>query len=97
MRARVEIVTREELAAHDLGFAELPVVREYRRAEELRVGVVRNNGVQLVPIKIGTDYGEMVQVTSGLTLDDEVIESPSDSLVSGTTVHIRRGGTGNNP
>jgi RND family efflux transporter MFP subunit len=60
------------------------------RSDGLRVAVVRNNVAQLVPIKIGTDYGETVQVTSGLTPADEVIESPSDSLVSGTPVHIRR-------
>lgn len=60
------------------------------RTQGLQVGVVRNNVAQLVPISIGTDYGETVQVTSGLTADDEVIENPSDSLVSGTTVQITR-------
>jgi RND family efflux transporter MFP subunit len=67
------------------------------RSDGLRVGVVRNNVAQLVPIKIGTDYGETVQVTSGLTPTDEVIESPSDSLVGGTPVHIRRSATSDNP
>lgn len=60
------------------------------RTQGLQVGVVRNNVAQLVPISIGTDYGETVQVTSGLTADDEVIENPSDSLVSGTTIQITR-------
>ena len=64
------------------------------RAEGLRVGVVRNNVAQLVPITIGTDYGETVQVTSGLTATDEVIESPPDSLVGGTPVHITRAPAG---
>jgi RND family efflux transporter MFP subunit len=66
------------------------------RSEGLRVGVVRNNLAQLIPITIGTDYGDTVQVTSGLTPTDQVIESPSDSLVSGTPVHIRRA-AGANP
>ncbi len=64
------------------------------RTEGLRVGVVRNNVAQLLPITIGTDYGETVQVVSGLTSTDEVIENPPDSLVSGTRVHITRGATG---
>ena len=67
------------------------------RTRGLQVGVVRNNIAQLVPITIGTDYGETVEVTSGLTPSDNVIENPSDSLVSGTPVHIAHGGTGDNP
>jgi RND family efflux transporter MFP subunit len=66
------------------------------RTEGLRVGVVRNHVAQLIPITIGTDYGETVQVVSGLTPTDEVIENPSDSLVSGTPVHITRATTGAN-
>ena len=64
------------------------------RTQGLQVGVVRNNAAQLVPVTIGTDYGESVQVTSGLTESDDVIDSPSDSLVSGTPVRITRGVTG---
>ena len=58
------------------------------RSEGLRVGVVRNQHAQLVPITIGADYGSSVQVTSGLALDDQVIVSPSDSLISGASVRI---------
>jgi RND family efflux transporter MFP subunit len=64
------------------------------RTQGLQVGVVRNNVAQLVPVTIGTDYGESVQVTSGLDASDEVIESPSDSLVSDTPVRITRGASG---
>ena len=58
------------------------------RSEGLRVGVVRNQHAQLIPITIGVDYGSSVQVTSGLTSEDQVIVSPSDSLISGTPVRI---------
>jgi RND family efflux transporter MFP subunit len=58
------------------------------RSEGLRVGVVRNGHAQLVPITIGVDYGATVQVTSGLKPADQVILSPSDSLISGTPVRI---------
>jgi RND family efflux transporter MFP subunit len=60
------------------------------RSEGLRVGVVRNGHAQLTPITIGVDYGDTVQVTSGLTLEDQVIVNPSDSLISGTPVRIAR-------
>jgi RND family efflux transporter MFP subunit len=64
------------------------------RTQGLQVGVVRNNVAQLVPVSIGTDYGETVQVTSGLGTSDDVIENPFDSLVTGTPVRISRGAPG---
>jgi RND family efflux transporter MFP subunit len=57
------------------------------RTEGLRVGVVRNDHVQLIPISIGQDFGNAVEVTSGLTSSDNVILDPSDSLASGMQVH----------
>jgi RND family efflux transporter MFP subunit len=64
------------------------------RTQGLQVGVVRNDVAQLVPVSIGTDYGETVQITSGLSTSDDVIENPFDSLVSGTPVRISRGAPG---
>jgi RND family efflux transporter MFP subunit len=58
------------------------------RREGLRVGVVRDGRVQLVPISIGHDYGDIVEVTTGLTRADQVVLNPSDSLVSGAPVEI---------
>jgi RND family efflux transporter MFP subunit len=58
------------------------------RSEGLRVGVVRNGRVQLVPVKIGRDAGATVEVASGLSPDDAVILDPSDSLTSGQEVQI---------
>lgn len=61
------------------------------RAEGLRVGVVKDGRVRLVAIKIGRDYGDRVEVVSGLTSQDQVILNPSDSLTSGITVHVNHG------
>jgi RND family efflux transporter MFP subunit len=60
------------------------------RREGLRVGVVRDGRVQLVPITIGQDYGDTVEVTAGLSPEDQVVLNPSDSLVSGTRVEINK-------
>jgi RND family efflux transporter MFP subunit len=64
------------------------------RAEGLQVGVVRNGRANLVPVKIGHDYGSTVEVLSGLSLSDEVIVDPSDSLTSGTPVRVNSAQTG---
>jgi RND family efflux transporter MFP subunit len=58
------------------------------RSEGLRVGVVRDGRVQLVPVKIGRDAGANVEIASGLTPNDAVILDPSDSLASGQEVQI---------
>jgi hypothetical protein len=58
------------------------------RSEGLRVGVVRNGHAQLVPITVGRDYGNELEVVSGLTLRDQLIANPADSLVSGEPVRI---------
>jgi RND family efflux transporter MFP subunit len=58
------------------------------RSEGLRVGVVRNNEAQLVPITIGRDYGSSVEVVAGLNPADQIIVNPSDSLTTGTAVQV---------
>jgi RND family efflux transporter MFP subunit len=58
------------------------------RSEGLRVGVVRDGTAQLVPITIGRDYGDRVEVLSGLSATDQVIVNPSDSLIGGTAVRL---------
>jgi len=58
------------------------------RSEGLRVGIVRDNRVQLVPIRIGRDFGSAVEVISGLNGDDAVILDPADSLENGMEVKV---------
>jgi RND family efflux transporter MFP subunit len=58
------------------------------RKEGLCVAVVRNSRAELLPVKIGHDYGDQVEVVSGLSPDEAVIVDPSDSLTNGTEVHV---------
>ena len=58
------------------------------RKEGLQVGVVRNGRVELVSVKMGRDYGNSVEIVSGLAESDSVIVSPSDSLMSNAQVKI---------
>jgi RND family efflux transporter MFP subunit len=58
------------------------------RGEGLRVAVVRDGLVKLIPITIGHDYGSSVEVLSGLKTDDAVILDPSDSIMEGSVVKI---------
>ena len=58
------------------------------RKEGLQVSVVRAGKIELVPVKIGRDYGNSVEILSGLSGADSVVLSPPDSLISGTPVKI---------
>jgi RND family efflux transporter MFP subunit len=62
------------------------------RREGLRVGVVRDERVNLTPVTIGRDYGATVEIVSGLGARDSIILDPSDSLVNGATVRLQSGG-----
>ena len=63
------------------------------RGEGLRIGVVRDNKVQLVPVKVGHDYGATVEIIAGLSSQDRIILNPSDSLADGERVRVETGGT----
>jgi RND family efflux transporter MFP subunit len=59
------------------------------RTEGLQVGVVRHGQAELIPVTIGRDYGNTVEVVSGLQPTDPVIIDPADSLITGTPVQIK--------
>ncbi|MDE1892175.1 MAG: efflux RND transporter periplasmic adaptor subunit [Betaproteobacteria bacterium] len=57
------------------------------RSGGLRVAVLgADNHVMLKPIVVGRDYGSEVEVVSGLSINDQVIDSPSDSIENGDLV-----------
>ncbi|WP_446744983.1 efflux RND transporter periplasmic adaptor subunit [Silvibacterium acidisoli] len=103
LNVEVDIDNRShKLLPGQYAFVHLPVPAESQsltlpsnallfRAEGLRVGVVRNNHVELVPVTIGHDYGATVEITSGLTNQDQVILNPSDSLAQGQQVRVETG------
>jgi RND family efflux transporter MFP subunit len=68
----------------------VPVNTLLFRSEGLRVAVVRNNRTELVPVVIGRDFGNAVEIVSGLHSNDSVIVNPSDSIVSGQQIQIGR-------
>ena len=66
----------------------LPVNTLLFRTEGLRVGVVKDGKVMLAEVTPGHDFGNQVEIVSGLKPDDKVIINPPDSIVSGQRVQI---------
>ena len=52
--------------------------------------VSRDNRVRLKPVTISRDLGKEVEIGSGLSVDERVIESPPDGIASGDLVRIAR-------
>jgi RND family efflux transporter MFP subunit len=66
----------------------VPVSALIFRAHGLQVAVVKNGAAVLMPVTPGRDYGEKIEIMSGLQERDTVIVSPPDSLVSGQKLQV---------
>ena len=66
----------------------LPVNTLIFRSEGLHVGVVKDGKVVLTAVTPGHDFGNEIEIVSGLAANDQVIVNPPDSIVSGQTVQI---------
>jgi RND family efflux transporter MFP subunit len=59
----------------------------------LHVATVVNGKASLVPVTLGRDYGDSIEVLSGLTGDEQVIVNPPDSIDQGETVQVLQVGS----
>jgi multidrug efflux pump subunit AcrA (membrane-fusion protein) len=66
----------------------LPVNTLLFRTEGLRVGVVKDGKVVLTTVTPGHDFGNEIEIVSGLKANDQVVINPPDSLVSAQQVQI---------
>jgi RND family efflux transporter MFP subunit len=64
------------------------------RKEGLQVAIVRDGKARLISVKLNHDYGNSVEIASGLQPTDAVIADPSDSLVDDTPVRVSNNSTG---
>jgi len=61
------------------------------RSEGTTVGVVDANGqAEIRQITVSLNLGDRLQISQGLSMTDQVIVNPSDSLANGMTVKIRK-------
>jgi RND family efflux transporter MFP subunit len=73
----------------DTSTFKLPVNAVIFRTEGVRVAVVRAGGiVTLQPVTLGRDYGNSVEVMSGLTGDEHIVVNAPDSIETGQTVRV---------
>ncbi len=66
----------------------IPVNTLIFRSEGLRVGIVKDGKVALIAVTPGHDFGNQIEIVSGLKPGDQVIINPPDSIVTGQQVQI---------
>ena len=68
----------------------LPVDTLLFRSEGLQVAVVKDSKVVLTQVTPGHDFGDQIEILSGLNGDESVIENPPDSVLAGQQVQIAK-------
>ncbi len=67
----------------------LPVDALIFKSEGLQVATLdANNRVALVPVTAGRDFGDKVEIVSGITGNDRIVSNPPDSIDAGQTVRV---------
>jgi RND family efflux transporter MFP subunit len=66
----------------------VPVSTLIFRSQGLQVAVVKGGIAALTTVTPGRDFGDQIEIVSGLKGDDSVIVSPPDSIVSGQKVQV---------
>lgn len=68
----------------------VPVSALMFRREGLRIAVAKDdNTAELLPITLGRDFGDVAEVTTGLTGQERVITNPPDSIVDGERLNVQ--------
>jgi RND family efflux transporter MFP subunit len=76
--------------ANDIPTLIVPVSALLFRAEGLRVAIAKSdNTAALQPITLGRDFGDVAEVTTGLTGQERIIANPPDSIIDGEKLNVR--------
>lgn len=66
----------------------LPVNTLIFRAEGLRVASVKDGRVTLAAVTAGRDFGNQIELVSGIKADDQIVINPPDSIIQGQQVEV---------
>lgn len=70
----------------------VPVNALLFRSEGISAAVVHGERVALQPVIIGRDFGDALEVISGLAPDDRIVVNPPDSIAAGQKVRLAPAG-----
>jgi multidrug efflux pump subunit AcrA (membrane-fusion protein) len=79
------------LAAANLGVPASALIFDHSGLQVATLGP--HNRVIFKPVKVARDLGDSVEISSGLTAEDRIIDSPPDGIGNGDEVRIGPGST----
>lgn len=72
----------------DTKILQIPASALLFQSEGLQVAVLGpNNRVEIRSVRVGRNFGTKVEILSGISATDRVIDSPPDSIIAGQAVH----------
>ena len=58
------------------------------RGDKLHVAVVKDGHAVITDVTPGHNFGDQIEILTGLSPNDQVIVNPSDSVVSGESANV---------
>lgn len=90
MRARVSFMAEEVTVTNEKSFLAIPVTAIVTKNDKKFVLKVTDDKIVEVPVTLGKDYGISVEIKSGLSEGDKVVEKPGKDLTPGLKVKIKQ-------
>jgi multidrug efflux pump subunit AcrA (membrane-fusion protein) len=66
----------------------IPAPAVVHNADGTQVGVVQDGKIHYKRVELGIDYGNEIEISGGLSNEDQVIENPGERTVEGAAVKI---------
>ncbi len=88
MSAKVAFLERPLKEDEHTAFVGIPATALRKSSKPAHVFVIRDNKAILTSVKIGREWGETVEVASGLKEGDIIVASVNNSLKDGTRVKV---------
>lgn len=66
----------------------IPAPALINNADGTQVAVVRDGKVHFVKVVVGQDFGQTIEITEGLTGDEQIIATPGERIVEGAPAQI---------
>ncbi|WP_020469530.1 efflux RND transporter periplasmic adaptor subunit [Zavarzinella formosa] len=69
----------------------VPISALRHTPQGVEVVIVNRNKTEIRPVKLGRDYGRVIEVLSGLTGEEQLVANPTNDLAAGETVAVKDG------
>jgi RND family efflux transporter MFP subunit len=66
----------------------IPAAALVNNSEGTRLAIVRDNKVHFQTVTVGVDFGNAIEITGGLTGDEQIVGNPGERIIEGAEVKV---------